>query len=245
MGGDGNRGCSLPICWNLFGAGLLLLTALMMVRAGLAEASPDLIGQDDAPMVLIPEGPFLYGKDSQQQLLPAFYIDKYEVSTQRYAKFIQATGHAEPPGWTEQLEDRPVVQVDWYNADAYCRFYGKRLPLELEWEKAARGTDGRLYPWGNAAPTPDRALYGKKWEGYHTLSPVDQNLMGQSPYGLHHMAGNVWEWTNTDFDATKKVLRGGAWSRPADFLRSTTRIWAGRENRYPSLGFRCVLSILK
>ena len=120
----------------------------------------------DAPMAEILEGPFTMGSDGTQALederpqhqvwLPTFLIDLHEVTTAQYADFLAATNRPVPSQWNtvdlSQHGDRPVIGVDWTDADAYCRWRGKRLPTEAEWEKSARGTDGRLYPWGNRVP---------------------------------------------------------------------------------------------
>ncbi len=131
------------------------------------------IGKDGAPMVLVPAGEFLMqmavkGVMKEQPMsLPAFYMDKFEVTTKRYAAFIQATRRTAPLSWSEvNLErdgDRPVVGVTWRDADAYCRYYGRRLPSPPEWIKAGRGTDGRKYPWGNEEPNRSLANYWA-WE---------------------------------------------------------------------------------
>jgi len=209
--------------------------------------SRELTGKDGAPMVLVPEGEFLYGKNNKRISLPSFYMDKYEVTTKLYAAFMQATGRAAPYKWNEASQvsdgDRPVIGVTWYDADAYCRYYGKRLPTEQEWEKAARGTDGRKYPWGNEEPTSQHAKYdqdGKaSWHGYATLASVESYEAGESPYGLYHMAGNVWEWTSSDYDSSRKVLRGGSWADKVDGLVATGLISGGPTGRGPGLGFRC------
>jgi len=207
-------------------------------------------GQDGAPMVLVPAGEFQYGDNNQRLSLPAFYMDKYEVSTRLYATFIRDTRRAQPRDWSQQVAlvgsgDRPVVNVTWYDADAYCRHYGKRLPMEQEWEKAARGTDGRTYPWGNAEPTAGLANYTQSGCGLfcnvyaEKLKPVNSYPGGRSPYGIYNMAGNVWEWTSSDYAGSSKVLRGGAWNDSGRYVRSANRFW-----NYPSTGsdyngFRC------
>ena len=108
-------------------------------------------------MVLVPAGHFLYGDDNERKSLPAFYMDKYEVTVSRYASFLRASTRKKPDYWDQASQvnagNRPVIGVDWYDADAYCHQYGKRLPTEQEWEKGARGADGRTYPWGNAEPS--------------------------------------------------------------------------------------------
>ena len=212
----------------------------------------EITGKDGAPMVLVPAGEFTMGsndgdadeKPERLVTLEAFLIDKYEVSTKLYAKFIQAIGRSQPDGWSQQVAlvgsgDRPVVNVTWHDADAYCRHYGKRLPTEQEWEKAARGTDGRAYPWGNEEPSSQHALFNTEWYGYGTLATAESYEAGKSPYGLYHMAGNVWEWTGSDYIGSSKVLRGGAWNNDARNVRSANRYGdtpSGGNNNY---GFRC------
>ncbi len=207
----------------------------------------EITGKDGAPMGLVPAGEFLYGDDNQRMSLPAFYIDKYEVTTRLYAKFLQATRQL----WSEVSRvgdgDRPVIGVTWEEAEAYCRHYGKRLPTEQEWEKAARGTDGRRYPWGNEEPTSRHAHFNKccQWNGYGTLATVGSYEAGKSPYGLYDLAGNVWEWTSSVYNPAGKwkngVIRGGSWVNDAAFLRSAYRTWGPpRMKLHPYFfGFRC------
>ena len=211
----------------------------------------EIIGKDGAPMVLVPAGEFLYGDDNQRISLPAFYMDKYEVTTTLYAKFLQATGRKEPSRWHEVSPvsdgDRPVIGVTWDDAGAYCRHYGKRLPTEQEWEKAARGTDGREYPWGNEEPTSRHANFSKccRWKGYGTLATVGSYEAGKSPYGIYDLAGNVWEWTSSVYVNTSRykngVIRGGSWTNETVYLRSTYRTWGPpRMKLHPYFfGFRC------
>jgi formylglycine-generating enzyme required for sulfatase activity len=208
------------------------------------QVGREIAGQDGAPMALVPEGEFLYGDNNQRLSLPAFYMDKYEVSTRLYAAFLQATGRAQPDDWSKQVAligsgDRPVVQVSWYDAEAYCRYYGKYLPTEQEWEKAARGTDGRTYPWGNETPTDLHALFEKEWWGYGTLATVNSYGAGKSPPGLYHMAGNAWEWTSSDYNSNSKVLRGGSWGHARQGVRSAHRFFKPPSYRNYFMGFRC------
>jgi len=131
--------------------------------------------------------------------LDGYFIDKYETSNQEYAEFMKATGHPGPAYWDDprlNKPNQPVVGVNWFDAKAFCEHKGKRLPTESEWEKAARGPAGLRYPWGNDLD-PTKANYGKKMEA--TL-PVDSLPGGTSPFGLHHMAGNVFEWVQDWYD---------------------------------------------
>jgi formylglycine-generating enzyme required for sulfatase activity len=218
------------------------------------QPKPDSIkAKDVAPMVLVPAGEFTMGsnegnshdKPEHKVFLDAYYMDMYEVTVGQYGKFLEATGMNPPPMWTTMdqavYQNHPVVNVDWQDANNYCKWAGKRLPTEAEWEKAARGTDGRIYPWGNDAPDARRANYGKeKWNKHAALMPVGQLKDGKSPYGIYDLAGNVWEWVSDWYDpnyyATSpsrnpqgpesgkyKVLRGGSWDFAAEDLRSARR----------------------
>lgn len=224
-------------------------------------------GQDsEHEMVLIPAGMFLMGSDStssdegplQSLYLPAFYIDRYEVTNSEYKKFIDATGRAKPSHWRNGIypsgEDRyPVVGISWYDARAYAQWAGKRLPTEAEWEKAARGDDGRTYPWGDDFVAD---WVNAKGDGdvYPQTAPVGAFPKGVSPYGLFDMSGNVWEWTENWFDRYPgnmmenasygeqyRVIRGGSWINFDGNVRTFNR-----GKYYPSdtsllLGFRCAL----
>ncbi len=213
------------------------------------------IVKDKAPMVLVPAGEFIMGsnegRDDEKPMrrihLDAFYIDKYEVTIGQYSEFLESTSFDPPPLWTTMAqpsyENRPVVNVDWKDANNYCQWTGKRLPTEAEWEKAARGTDGRIYPWGNDPPDPLRANFGKDramWNNHEALLPVGQLKAGKSPYGVYDLAGNVWEWVNDWYDPDYyaaspsrnpqgpssgkfKVIRGGSWDLAPENLRSARR----------------------
>lgn len=223
-------------------------------------------GKDGAPAVLVPAGKFTMGDDEaspiRQLFIDAFYMDRFETTTGRYAKFLDATGPKYMPEFWDELtgkntEEMPVVGVSWNEANAYCRWAGKRLPTEAEWEKAARGTDGRRYPWGEALPTVDRANYENSspatYEG--ALSPVGSHATGKSPYGVDDLAGNASEWVadwySESFTADdvynprgpgageKKVIRGGGRYDPGDRLIATKRWFASPETRADDMGFRC------
>lgn len=131
--------------------------------------------------------------------LDAYLIDKYEVSNKDFGEFIKATGHSAPAYWDDPRlnhTDQPVVGVNWQDAKAYCEWKGKRLPTEAEWEKAARGPQGNVYPWGNEFD-PQRTNYGKM---QNATDPVTSHPEGASYYGAHHMAGNVFEWVADWYD---------------------------------------------
>jgi formylglycine-generating enzyme required for sulfatase activity len=223
----------------------------------------------DRSMVLVPAGEFTMGSlggDSDEQpvhkvYVSAFFMDKHQVAVGQYARFLEATHQERPAEWTAMnkpaYQNRPIANVDWAEADTYCKWAGKRLPTEAEWEKAARGTDGRTYPWGNEPPTQLHANAGKEvFSNRGTLTPVGTFDAGKSPYGIYDMAGNVWEWVSDWYDqdyyksspvqnppgprkGDYKVVRGGSWGSGADDLRS-----ADRETHLPSFrgfgtGFRC------
>jgi formylglycine-generating enzyme len=240
-------------------------------------------GKDGAPMVLIPEGSFPMGvphgdRDGGRDEYPRhdvfvnnFYIDKFELTNSRYLEFVKATNHRIPQNpknatrnlWegdtiTESLADRPVINVDWADANAYCQWAGKRLPTEAEWEKAAKGTADRRFPWGNVEPTNKHLNFNQQWIGEKTLMPVGSYELGKSPFGVYDMAGNVWEWVNDWYDAkyyekspaknpmgpesgTKRVLRGSGWQNETPTVRIFTRVDSDPTIRNESTGFRCAM----
>lgn len=230
---------------------------------------PALAPPHDQSMVLVPAGEFTMGSwtgDADERpvrrvYVEAFYMDTDLLTVGHYAKFLDATAHDVPPEWNimsrAQHRNRPVVNVDWADAAAYCTWAGKRLPTEAEWEKAARGTDGRTYPWGDEPPTRFHGNMMKElWNNHMGLTPVGMFEAGKSPYGLNDMAGNVWEWVSDWYapDSYKtgpvrnptgpptgayKVVRGGSWGSGPEGLRA-----AERETHVPSFqgfgtGFRC------
>lgn len=225
-------------------------------------------------MVHVPAGGFLMGSTDRDgkigfevgvDELPqrkvhvrGFYIDRYEVTEAQFLEFLRATGSKKFPGYWKEAgradhfpdgyDNHPVSDVDWFDAESYCKWAGKRLPTEAEWEKAARGEDGRLWPWGNEFK-PDRAnLRGtsKVWkspagqESYGIpgwKSPVGSHPEDVSPYGVYDMAGNVREWTasgygsypGNTFRAVKdsgmfKMIRGGSYLTEAPTARTAARL---------------------
>jgi formylglycine-generating enzyme required for sulfatase activity len=229
----------------------------------------------ETPMVEIPAGEFAMGSDGGQALederpmhrvwVDRFSMDLHEVTTAQYASFLAATSRLAPWQWDtvdlSQHGDRPVIGVAWSDADAYCRWKGTRLPTEAEWEKSARGTDGRLYPWGNQVPSKELANFalGARFSYSQVLMPVQSYEQGKSPYGLHQMAGNVWEWVQDWYAANYyeispernpqgpesgqfKVLRGGSWSDLPKYLLTYGRFKLPPETRNSYTGFRCAQS---
>jgi iron(II)-dependent oxidoreductase len=194
-------------------------------------------------------GEFLLWLNRQQRSIPA-----------EIRKLIDhmVTVHAMPP---DTLARWPALYVTWAEASDFCRAQGKRLPTEAEWEKAARGEKGNLFPWGHKPPVTELAMFGQ----YHVheipiVASVETGENGRSPYGLHHMAGNVAEWAEDwfgiDYYATMpdrnprgagqgryKVVRGGSWKSAPPLLRTATRSGAVPEQRASTIGFRCAKSI--
>ena len=224
--------------------------------------------KDGKEMMYVPEGEFLYGENQVRVSLPAFWIDRTPVTNVEFARFVQETGYittAEKTGigcanihgkWEDiagadwrtpggielgdisGLGDHPVVQVSWKDAVAYARWADKRLPTEQEWEKAARGVDGREYPWGEQEPTPNLCNFSKHES---RTTPVGKySPQGDSPFGCVDMSGNVWEWTGSEGEEGGRVLRGGGWSHPAEYVRVVLRSIHGTDECYDTDGFRCV-----
>jgi formylglycine-generating enzyme required for sulfatase activity len=275
---------------------ILSLSPVDWTQVSLAGEVPGKNGQDDvatakgkdgAPMVLIPAGPFTMGSNDglpnerpeHQITIDPYYIDQFEVSMTLYDKFLRDANHDSPPTWddeaTSTVGDRPAVGMGWGDAAAYCKWAGKRLPTEAEWEKAARGVDGRRYPWGHMQPFVDIANYNRGvWvseavtlvavgggvEGMSVRHGLKQG--GRSPYGLHHMAGNAAEWVADWYDreyyqaspdknptgpanGDRKVIRGGSWADLPAALRVTARMSAEPEYQDRTIGFRCAMDAPK
>lgn len=235
--------------------------------------------QDSKEMVYISGGGFLMGSDEGNEnersmhtvCLEAFYIDRYPVTNEEYKRFVDATGHPVPCyeiewddldeyNWDpeartppEGKEKHPVVLVTREDAKAYAAWDGKRLPTEAEWERAARGADGRRWPWGNEFV---EGRCNTKETKINATTPAGQySPEGDSPDGVGDMVGNVWEWTSSLFrpypydvnDGREsqeaegwRVLRGGSWSNPLDRARCTARL-DGDFLFFSNVGFRCVV----
>jgi formylglycine-generating enzyme required for sulfatase activity len=230
------------------------------------------LGAEPGPMALIPAGEFRMGSNDRLAdegpqhtvRLGDYHLDRYEVTNLQYREFIEATGRRAPDHFVNRdhppgKADHPVTFVTWFDARDYCAWAGKRLPTEQEWEKAARGTQARLFPWGDefdirAANTPVRwARLGREGD----TTPVGAFQTGGSPYGLHDMSGNVWEWTaswylphpgNTtkseNFGEIYKVLKGGSWW-DCSFYKcgisapTYNRSFFNARVKNASFGFRC------
>jgi formylglycine-generating enzyme required for sulfatase activity len=234
-------------------------------------------------MVRVPGGPFVMGSDNgpaderpaHTVQLREFEIDRVPVSNAEFARFLERFGPVAKDGaryfdWDDRdarirrvagtwhadsgYEEHPMVEVSWLGAGAYCQWRGKRLPTEAEWEKAARGPDGRRYPWGGSTPTKRHARFEGGW---NETSPVGAHPLGAGPYGALDMAGNVWQWVSSAYrpypyrpddgreDAAPgpvRATRAGGHDSPAFELRTTER---GRTlSRNPAaghhnIGFRC------
>jgi formylglycine-generating enzyme required for sulfatase activity len=233
---------------------------------------------DDMVMIYVPPGDFLMGaadsdteagadeKPQHLVYLDAFWIDLTEVTNSMYARCVEA-GTCSPPDkessktrpfyYNDQhYADYPVIYVSWQDAQDYCSWAGRRLPTEAEWEKAARGTDGHIYPWGNELPNPGLLNFNNQ---VGDTTPVGFYPPGASPYGAFDMAGNVAEWVadwyseNTYATSERRnpsgpetgeyrVLRGGSWFNPPRAVRTTFRLWNLAELRFETGGFRCVKS---
>jgi formylglycine-generating enzyme required for sulfatase activity len=220
-----------------------------------------------AEMVYMPSGSFTMGDihgDGKFHEVPthrvsveAFWLDRTEVTNVQFARFAQTTGHR-PEGWLQWQDEapgkdtHPVVNVPWRDAFAYCGWAGKRMPTEAEWEYAARGTDGRKYPWGNTWEDSRARFSGNR--GSEETAPVGSYPTGASPFGVLDMAGNVWEWTSSlewryPYSARDgredpslsgvRVLRGGGWISSAWNLRTSDRYGVNPQMRNGVIGFRC------
>lgn len=225
---------------------------------------------DKAVVVKVPAGEFLMGNKETERSplehrvdLSEFLIDKTGVTWAQFKKFAEATGIPLPPHepyWGTH-DDHPAVFVTWEEARAYCSWAGGRLPTEAEREKAARGTDGRKYPWGNEEPDPRRGVFRRTW-GYIATDPVGTHPDGVSPYGAHDLGGNVWEWCSDWYDdgyyavspardpkgpasGHTHVVRGGSWDSRPTVLSCSCRNWGHLGYREGDFGFRCAMNTPK
>jgi iron(II)-dependent oxidoreductase len=237
----------------------------------------------DQEMITIPDGPFQMGSNEDEAdehpahtvSLAGFLIDRLPVSNAQMARFLNAVGlrnkrnerlyddqdsdariHRRGGKWIADsgYEDHPAAEASWFGARDYCAWRGARLPTEAEWEKAARGTDARRYPWGNDVPDPSRARYAASW---NATVPADTHPRGASPYGMLEAAGNVWEWVSSAYwpypwradDGREnleadlvRVTRGGGHDSPASEITTTQRgrlLSRNPKAGHHNIGFRC------
>ena len=231
-------------------------TVEFAVRLEAAEA----LGQAGDPRIgrenwaRIEAGTFRVGEAPGREVtLEAYEIGRYPVTVAEYRRFAEDEGYqnerwwkaggfgksAEPTDWEEQKQhpNRPVTAVSWYEASAYCAWAGVRLPREAEWESAARGREGREYPWGKEKPDATRANYGETRPKHAT--PVGLYPAGATPEGIQDLAGNVWEWVEDRYEEDKlRVLRGGSWYDVSAYLRAAERLRFVPDGRSDSFGFR-------
>ncbi|UCC65225.1 MAG: SUMF1/EgtB/PvdO family nonheme iron enzyme, partial [Anaerolineae bacterium] len=247
--------------------------------------------KDGSVMIYVPPSNFLMGsndvdadaqddeKPQHEVYLDAFWIDRTEVTNAQYQQCVEAGACSPPVDFGSKTRDLyygspdfynyPIIYVEWVHADAYCTWAGKRLATEAEWEKAARGTGGRIYPWGNEFDgsllnfCDDNCEFEWKdaeWnDGHADTAPVGSYLEGDSPYGVLDMAGNVWEWVADWYDKDYygnspgknpqgteigefRILRGGAWSQERKFVRAANRGLTDGSDANFDLGFRCASS---
>jgi formylglycine-generating enzyme required for sulfatase activity len=216
-------------------AAISLVSAPLLAQRASSSSPPPTVTPPTPDRVTIPAGEFTMGSNTAGErderpehrvTLRAFAMDRTEVTRANYFRCVRARICEEPylPRPTFRDPQQPVVAVSWFAARAYCRWTGGRLPTEEEWEKAARGTDGRIYPWGNDAPTPERAVYHLRMNVGHPAA-VGTHTAGDSPFGLHDMAGNVWEWTESVYDPY-------AYTRPATTPTCETALAAFADLRH-------------
>jgi formylglycine-generating enzyme required for sulfatase activity len=224
--------------------------------------------------VTIPAGEFLMGSDridksffehlisgknnetpQHRVYLPEYRIARVPVTNVQYKLFVDATGHSAPEHWEngripDGKENHPVVYITWRDAQVFCKWAGVQLPSEAEWEKAVRGTDGRIWPWGDEAPDENRCNFNNN---VRDTTPVGKYPDGASPYGCLDMAGNVWEWTSSKYQNypydpndgredpegdARRVLRGGSFIYDRQYVRCAFRDYWGPVNRLSPNGFR-------
>lgn len=197
------------------------------------------VRRDSVERLAVPAGPFLFGLACEMRELPAFLVGATPVTNDQYAAFVAATGRAAPKHWDGRIpptgiEDHPVGFVSWFDACAFAEWVGGRLLSELEWERAARGVDGRRFPWGEW--TEGRC--NSKEAGIGGTTPVGRfSLSGDSPCGCVDMAGNAQEWTASD-SGKYKVIRGGAFNHDRTLAQTFYAVRHAPSFSSRNIGFR-------
>ena len=256
------------------------MSAWMWVIALVVAGSPDEVAVPEG-MVLVPAGDALIGDDKgdpnegarRTVSLPSYFIDRTEVTNGVYHEFVLDTGRAAPGtgvDWAERwawvggkpkpgTEGDPVFLVTWQDADAYCAWAGKRLPREQEWERAARGDDGRRWAWGDEWGQPETRCNWFDGEGHpdgHAhVAPADSYPEGASPFGVLNMTGNVWEWVadayvehpweEGEVAANYRIVRGGSWyTNNWYWMRASFRYFLPADEVSTIYGFRCAADVV-
>ena len=247
-----------------------MLAPILDLDIGSTMVSP----KDGMVIVYVPEGDFMMGSDDGQNdekpehevYLDAYWIDQTEVTNAMFAECVAEGVCKEPSEFSSfsrdfyygnnAYDEYPVNYVNWFQARSYCEWAGRRLPTEAEWEKAARGEDGRTYPWDNGSPGSDLLNYNSN---INDTTSVGLYSEGASPYGALDMAGNVWEWVSDYYsgdyyesspeknptgpeDGDDRVIRGGSWDCYEGLVRSASRYYVNPDDAYYDVGFRCALS---
>jgi formylglycine-generating enzyme required for sulfatase activity len=233
-----------------------------------------LVGDDGREMVLVPEGPFTMGSNDgdpdeapeHQVFLSAYYMDKKEVTQGEYERYVKMTKRGKPfvPVFEDDISkiqkpEFPAIGMSWADAEAYCRWAGKRLPSEAEWEKAARGESKHKYAWGHEFETGRGNLEGNE-DGFQYLAPPGSFESGRSPYGLYDMTGNIAEWVADSYaedyykktpyrnpkgpeEGNHKIIRGGSWRETPLNARLTKRFQAKMWRTDSTIGIRCAKDV--
>lgn len=254
---------------------IVALVLLVFASGPVAPVSALETLNEEGKMIFFKAGEFLMGSPQDQGLgdehpqhkvyLDAFFLDRYEVSNADFARFLEANPREHPTitGWYDRvprpgMEHRPVIGLTWKRCQSYCQWRGKRLPTEAEWERAAAGVEGRIFPWGNQIPDETRANFGKccfikKGE---VLEKVDSFPAGRTPQGIFNMSGNIAEWVRDWYDSgyykvspyrnpqgpekgRYHVVRGGAWNSLPDYMRTRRRYGNNDGQDFYGIGCRC------
>ncbi len=246
---DGKRGKDIPLTTRISAADALALardTRLFLPGDDgywvKIEGGPCAVGEQKTdPSDEATFDPLAYHNEPVRRgHLDTFHIGRFPVTVWEYGKYLYDTGAKAPGDWEMQQAhpSRPAVGVSWHDASAYCKWAGVLLPIEEQWEYAARGTEGRRYPWGPQWPDAERANFAETKIGVPT--PVGLFPAGNTPEGVADMAGNVWEWTKSKYDKEFMEVRGASFGYAAGRLRAAVRDGLPPDDSNDDIGFRCV-----